>query len=252
MFQAQTDRVLDATMEFQRVEAAKIVEACSRLSEQEQRYTRKCIEQTDPLRLTPEAWHASQMKEPSFWFVAIVTSLFVAWRCRSRLYGWWLWALLAFTAAVFAGDLAFGYASYLLGPFQHWTVGNRPRVQVFAYLVIAVVAILALIIGVGISSVVARTSASVSRRGAIERIGLLAICLGLSTLAPALVLSLVDGSWSRQLAWLSGAYHAYGAGATSFGWLGLPAAFVIFGIVLSFVLRPVLGCISKWVAVGPQ
>ncbi|MEY4977881.1 MAG: hypothetical protein RLZZ352_151 [Pseudomonadota bacterium] len=210
---------------------------------------RKCILQDDPLRLTPEHWHRQSMESPIFWAIVLIIPIATAAAMHRRAQWSWLWVPIAAIASAYAIDLGLGYARYFYFPTVMTSAGIPYQYATMLAFGFAAT-LLTTILAVSLQPYIARFTRESTAAGPFQR-ARIAFCFVTILAAIALsAVSLIDGSWSRHLAWISGAYRVFGPGNSTIELILWPITALLAALLLPAVYRPTIGRLYIWITSG--
>jgi hypothetical protein len=248
-YREDNERSIKAIIELQKIETERITAECARIGAGARKTDRNCILIDDPLRVSPEEWHALCIRDVSFWLLVVVIPLLLAGILRHRLRWSWIWGLVAMVLSAYAGALGIGFISYFYFPLEYDSSGNLLRRDlVFATTIVA--SLVVFFIGLACNQYVVRFTNSIAKRGALQRIRLLICVVSLFVMLGAGLLALVDGSWKYYLAWSPSSfltYRPWGSAVEVIFWsLGL----LLAAIVLPSLYAPTIGRLFRWIRSG--
>jgi hypothetical protein len=249
LYSEDIDQSFKASLERQKNEASRISTECARLTKDARKMDRSCILIDDPLRVSPQEWHAQCIRDASFWLLVAIVPLVLTALLRSRLRFSWIWGLLAVVLSVYASALGIGYFSFFYSPLEYDSNGNLLRKDL-VFTTATTISLVVFLIGLACNPYTTVFAESLTKSGAAQRLRLLICVASLLTSLGAALLLMVDGSWDNFLVWNASTYSVYKQWSFAFrlsAWS--------FGIFLASVALPPLyghtiGRVFRWVRNG--
>jgi len=243
------EQSLQWELAIQKIETARLIEECNRISGFTRKLERRCIELDDPFRPTPEQWHWHFMRDASSWIIVVVVPLLFMGALRRRLRWSWAWAAAAVVMSSYASVLGVGYATYYFFKVEHLLSAHLvPKAIVGVATIVASGVVF--FVGLAFKARLTRAFGSIANRSPLHRVRLLVCVLATFAALASALLSLMDGSWARHLAWVTQAYGAHGHGESTI-LLFLWATGVLLGaLILPPIYGLTIGRLSCWIRSG--